>query len=106
MNRLLGHGGVRLARSIRLLCTKVWPVLYQVLTLEQDDVIGVWCRPKEQAIERLPEGTILRQTIQAFYRAVRAYYPAEDSVEGALLIIESGVGFLKVAKAWWNEVRL
>ena len=50
MGRLLGHGGVRMARSIRLLCTKVWPVLYQVLTLQQDDVIRVWCLSKEEAI--------------------------------------------------------
>lgn len=106
MGRLIGHGGVRLARSIRLLCTKVWPVLYQVLTLQQDDVIGVWCLPKEQAIELLPTNTSLSQTIRRFYQAVQVYYPAEDSVEGALLVIESGVTFLKAAKSWWDETDL
>ncbi|MFQ6100156.1 MAG: hypothetical protein ACE5OS_02825 [Anaerolineae bacterium] len=102
MGRLLGHGGVRLVRSIRLLCTKVWPVLYQVLTLQQDDVIRVWCLPKEQAIELLPMNTSLSQTIRGFYQAVQAYYPAEDSVEGALSIIESGIAFHEAAKSWWN----
>ncbi|MDY6875075.1 MAG: hypothetical protein SWK90_02570 [Chloroflexota bacterium] len=106
MGRLLGHGGVRMARSTRLLCTKVWPVLYQVLTLQRDDVIGVWCLPKEQAIELLPTNTSLSQTIRGFYQAVQTYYPAEDSVEGALSVIESGVAFLKSAKSWWDETGL
>jgi len=106
MGRLLGHGGVRMARSIRLLCTKVWPVLYQVLTLQQDDVIRVWCLPKEQAIRLLPRNTSLSQTIRGFYQAVREYYPAEDLVEGALSIIESGVAFLGAAKSWWDETDL
>ena len=106
MGRLLGHGGVRMARSIRLLCTKVWPVLYQVLTLQQDDVIRVWCLSKEEAIELLPRNTPLSQTIRRFYQAVREYYPAEDSVEGALSVIESGVTFLKAAKSWRDETDL
>ena len=92
--------------SIRLLCTKVWPVLYQVLTLQQDDVIGVWCLPKEEAIELLPRNTPLSQTIRGFYQAVREYYPAENSVEGALLVIKSGVTFLKSAKSWRDETDL
>lgn len=104
MGNLLGHGGVRLARSIRLLCTKVWPVLYQVLTLQQDDAIGVWGLPREQAIEQLPRNSALSRTIQRFYQAVRIYYPAEDSLEGALSIIDSGIVFLEAAKSWWKEV--
>jgi hypothetical protein len=103
MGKLLGHGGVRLARSIRLLCTKVWPVLYQVLTIQQDDAVRVWCLTKEQAIERLPKNTVLSETIQGFYQAVQIYYPAEDSLEGAFSIIESGVAFLEAAKFWWQE---
>jgi hypothetical protein len=106
MGRLLGHGGVRLARSIRLLCTKAWPVLYQVLTLQQDDVIRVWCLSKEDAIELLPRNTLLSQTIRGFYQAVQEYYPAEDAVEGALSVIESGAAFLKSAKSWWDETDL
>ena len=106
MGRLLGHGGVRMARSIRLLCTKVWPVLYQVLTLQQGEVVGVWCLPKEEAIELLPANTSLSQTIRGFYQAVREYYPAEDSVAGALSVIESGVAFLKSAKSWWDATDL
>jgi len=100
---LIGPGGVRLARRIRLLCTKVWPVLYQVLTLQRDEVLETWRLPKDQAVELLPQDTPLGQAIRRFYRAVHVYYPAEDSVEDALLVIESGVGFLKAAKAWWEK---
>jgi len=102
---LLGPGGVRLERSLRLLCTKVWPVLYQVLTLleQETDPIGIWCLPKEQAIEQLPGNTALQDTIRAFYRAVRDYYPAEDSLENALTMIDSGVAFLGAASSWWKS---
>jgi hypothetical protein len=100
---LIGPGGVRLARRIRLLCTKVWPVLYQVLTLQAEDAIEVWGLPKPEAVERLPGSTPLGWAIRGFYRAVRAYYPTEDSVEGAFTVIENGFAFLEAAKAWWDE---
>jgi hypothetical protein len=105
--KLLGPGGVRLERSIRLLCTKVWPVLYQVLTLleEETDPIGIWCLTKEEAIERLPSETALQDTIRAFYRAVWDYYPAEEPLEKVLALIESGVAFLEAASAWWTSAR-
>ncbi len=58
--------------------------------------------PKEQAIELLPEDTLLGQAIRRFYQAVQTYYPGEDSVEEALSVIESGVAFLEAAKSWWD----
>jgi hypothetical protein len=102
ISRLLGPGGVRLARSLRLLCTIVWPVLYQVLTLQQEDALAVWRLPKDQAIDQLPPDTALHQSAASFYQAVRSYYPAEDSLESAFGVIESGVAFLEAAKSWWN----
>jgi len=104
MGKLLGPGGVRLERSIRLLCTKVWPVLYQVLTLQaRDDApIDLWCLPKEEAIRRLPNSTNLRKEIEAFYQAVWAYYPTEDSLEHALSVIKHGIAFLQAAGSWWH----
>ena len=107
MGKLLGPGGVRLERSIRLLCTKVWPVLYQVLTLqdEEENPIALWCLPKEEAMGRLPHDSALHEAIQAFYRAVWAYYPEEDSLEDALAVIQAGVGFLQAAEGWWRSIR-
>jgi len=103
MGELLGPGGVRLARNVRLLCTVVWPVLYQVLTCQRDDAIGVWCLPKEHAIAKLPPDSALHRAALGFYQAVTAYYPAEDSLEGALSVIEYGAAFLTAAKAWWDS---
>ncbi len=100
---LLDHGGGRLAADIRLLCTKVWPVLYQVLTLQQEDAIHVWRLPKGHAITYLPSGTDLRRAMDTFYRAVQAYYPMEESIERALDVVTSGVDALRAAKVWWQE---
>jgi hypothetical protein len=106
MGKLLGPGGVRLERSIRLLCTKVWPVLYQVLTLQNtdSDPLPLWRLTKEQAIHRT-RGTPLHDAIQAFYRAVWAYYPGEDSLENALAVIQTGTTFLQAAETWWHHTR-
>ena len=103
MGKLLGPGGVRLERNIRLLCTKVWPVLYQVLTLQDQgrDPIALWCRTKEEAMSCLPHNTLLHTTIQAFHRAVWAYYPGEDSLESALSVMQTGLAFLEAAETWW-----
>jgi hypothetical protein len=108
MGKLLGPGGVRLERSIRLLCTKVWPVLYQVLTLydQESDPIRLWCLSKERAIRSLPHDTPLHDTIQAFHRTVWAYYPDEASLENALSVFQTGVAFLQAAADWWQVARL
>ena len=98
---LLDHGGGRLAAHIRLLCTKVWPMLYHVLTLQHEDAIHVWNLTKAQAIQCLPAHSPLRQTIDEFYAAVWHYYPAEKSFEDGLTVIQKGVAFLEAAKTWW-----
>src|SRR5262249_11191035 len=100
---LLQHGGGKLARNVRLLCTDVWPVLYQVLALRQDDPVRVWSMPKDRAIASLPADSALGQAIRAFYAALRAYYPAQESIEEALATITSGVAFLGAARQWREE---
>jgi hypothetical protein len=102
VGKLLGPGQVRMGRALRLLCTQVWPTLYQVLTLQEDDPIEVWCLRKDQAISLLPRDSALHVPIGRFYQAVQAYYPAEDALEEALSIIKYGIGFLEAAKAWWE----
>ena len=97
---LLDSGEGRLERRARYICTEVWPVLYQTLSLLQPDPIAVWNLPKPAAISLLPEETPLGQTIRAFDMAVRSYYPDERTADGALRVIERGVEFLRAAKAW------
>jgi len=105
MGKLLGPGGVRLERNLRLLCTKVWPVLYQVLTLQNPDKdpIVLWGLAKEQAIKCLPPDSPLYGAIGAFHRAAWAYYPEEDSLEDALALIQAGLAFLQSAADWWRK---
>ena len=93
-----------ITQQIRLLCTKVWPIRYYLLTLRQNDPIQVWGLHKEHTIEVLSKDSLLCQTIRAFYQAVNAYYPTEESIEEALMIIETGVAFLQAVKSWWNTI--
>jgi len=105
IGELLDHGGGRLEAKIRLLCTKVWPTLYHVLTLQQVDATRVWGLPRAQAMKLLPKDTSLSQKIHEFYRAVQTYYPAEESIEHGLAVIESGVDVLETAKSRWDGER-
>jgi hypothetical protein len=97
---LLDSGEGRLERRARYICTEVWPVLYQTISLLQPNPIAVWNLPKPAAISLLPEETPLGQTIRAFDAAVRSYYPDECTADGALQVIERGVEFLRAAKLW------
>ena len=101
---LLSHGSYRLERLIRLHCTKVWPVLYQVAALQQGDPLRVWNLPKEQVIALLPAASEPGQAIRAFDAAVRTYYPDERLVADGLKVLETGTTFLAAAKQWWLQV--
>ena len=103
---LLSHGGGRLERQVRLHCTKVWPVLYQVVALQQADPIRVWNLPKDQVIALLPANSELGQAIRTYDQAVRAYYPAERAVADGLKVLASGTAFLLAAKRWWDALPL
>lgn len=102
-SELLSHGAGRLRHKTRLLCTEVWPTLYHIATLQQRDPIAIWNLPKSEVIALLPSDTATGAAIRAFYAAVTAYYPTEDSLEGMLDVITCGVGFLREARAWWSE---
>lgn len=103
---LLSHGGGRLERQVRLHCTKVWPVLYQVVALQQADPIRVWNLPKPAVIALLPATSELGQLIRAYDHAVHAYYPTERSVVDGLQVLEQGTAFLLAAKQWWANMQV
>lgn len=103
---LLSHGGGRLQRHVRLHCTKVWPVLYQVVAIQHTDPIRVWNLPKEQVIALLPVEHELGQLIRAYDQAVRAYYPTEQSVADGLQVLAQGTAFLLAAKRWWDGLEV
>lgn len=99
---LLTSGGGRLERHVRLHCTQIWPLLYQVVAMQQDDLIAVWGLPKPTVIELLPETSDLGKAIRAYDRAVRRYYPDEQSAEDGLAVIETGTAFIRAAQQWWH----
>lgn len=97
-NGLIDYGGGRLERHVRLLCTEVWPTLFNVLTLRAENPVDVWKLSKVAAIELLPANESPGREIRAFHRGVLDYYLGTRSVENALLIFERGVAFLQAAK--------
>jgi hypothetical protein len=102
---LLEHGGGRLERTVRFICTDVWPILYQVLCLQQSDAVHVWGLPKRSAIELLAPDSPLRSPIEGFYESVVAYYDGDPSVERALAVLRDALAFLSAASMWWREAR-
>jgi len=100
-NTLLQHGGDKLARNVRLLCTDVWPTLYNLLTVKEHNPLTVWHHPKEKAIALMPSEEPCGSTIRLFYQSIRAYYQSGLPVEKALEAIQHGTSFLKAAKDWF-----
>ncbi len=101
-HHLLEHGGGRLERQVRLICTDVWPMLYHVLTVQHSDPIHVWQLPKDEAMSLLPPSQ-MRSAIFSFHESVFAYFVGERQLEQALTVLERAVGFLSVVKGWWGE---
>ena len=101
---LLECGSWKLPQKVRWLCTDVWPMLYHVLTIQQRNGIAIWQLSKQQAMKRLPQESVLAQTIQAFYSAVCTYYSEESSVENALKIIQASLTFLQSVQTWWHDI--
>ncbi len=97
-NHLLQHGGGRLQRHVRLLCTNVWPTLYSLLVCTAIDPLEVWRLPKQEAIARVPEEEPAGRQIRAFYQSVQAYYGGSQTVEAALELYKNGAAFLYLAK--------
>ncbi|HEY0071154.1 MAG TPA: hypothetical protein VGE04_14405 [Chloroflexia bacterium] len=97
-NHLLEHGGGRLERRVRLLCTDVWPTLYSLLVCTANDPLEAWRLPKQEAIARLPEDEQVGRQIRAFYDSVWAYYGGSQTVEAALVLYKNGAAFLYAAK--------
>jgi len=99
----LTSGGGRLERHARLQCTQIWPLLYQIVALQQTDPIQIWGMPKTTVIELLPPTTALGRHIRAYEQAVRRYYPHERVAADGLALLEAGMAFLLAAQEWWQD---
>jgi hypothetical protein len=99
---LLQHGGGKLPRAVRFLCTDIWPTLYSMLSYQADRPFDIWRLPKEAAIALLPETDSRGRAIRLFHQAVWHYYTADQSIDAALAVIEQGVLFLRAAEEWFE----
>lgn len=95
---LLDHGGGRLARQVRLVCTDVWPALFSLLIIRGSEPIATWNMTKQEAIAELSADTAVGKAVRAFYDSLYQYYPSETSTDAGLDILLKGVAFLRAAK--------
>lgn len=98
---LLDHGEGRIERCSRLMCTKLWPIAYQLLTVVHRNGVAIWNLKKQDVVSKLAAIPAVASEITSFYRSVQAYYPREQSVEGALAVIRDGIAFIYAAKSYW-----
>lgn len=101
---LLDHGEDRIERCARLMCTIVWPIAYQLLTLLHGDGVYVWSRTKQEVVALLCASPAIEGEITAFHAAVLDYYPEEASAEKALTLIGCGMGVIEAAKRWFTQL--
>ncbi|MEA2576332.1 MAG: hypothetical protein QOH93_3630 [Chloroflexia bacterium] len=97
-NHLLQHGGGRLERHVRLLCTNVWPTLYSLLACTAAEPIKVWQLPKQEAIALMRLDDAAGRQIRAFYESVWTYYGGSRTVDAALELYKAGSAFIYAAK--------
>ncbi|GCE27297.1 hypothetical protein KDA_27810 [Dictyobacter alpinus] len=98
---MLEHGGGRLERNLRYLCTDVWPILYSVLTLQSQQALAIWQLPKMSALNLLPLHTPMGSNIRRFYQCLNSYYSRESGIEDALDVFTHGVAFLQAVEQWY-----
>lgn len=100
-HQLLDHGEDRIERCARLMCTVVWPVVFQFLTVIHHDGIRIWNLKKHEAVSLLANEPKVGGMVESFLRSVQSYYPQEQSPEKALRLIEDGFACLNAVESIW-----
>lgn len=104
-HQLLDHGEERIERSTRLMCTKAWPLAFQLLTALHKDGLRIWRLDKLEAAALLAREPGVAAEMNGFLAAVRAYYPQERPVTKALDVISAGIAFIRAVKRHWASLR-
>jgi hypothetical protein len=81
-HQLLDHGEDRIERCARLMCTIVWPVVFQLLTVIHQDGIRIWNLKKHEAVSLLANEPEAGDAAESFFASVQAYYPKEQKNNG------------------------
>jgi hypothetical protein len=93
-NNLLDWSDRVASRMLRLLGTDVWPTLYAMFSVQDDDPLAVWRLPKTEVIERVPAARPEGREIRLFYQHLWAMGTEGRSLDRTLAAIATGVRFL------------
>ncbi|GHO54221.1 hypothetical protein [Ktedonobacter robiniae] len=93
---MLHHGAGKLERSVRFLCTSVWPILYSYISIETGQPFAIWSLPKDKVLALLPENQALGQAIRHFHKQISSYFSQPHTTRAALQTISAGVHFLQL----------
>lgn len=96
-DNLLEHGGGRLDRVTRLICTDVWPLLISHLIVRKHEPVAAWNLSKPAAIAATSPAEPAGRAIRAFDKTVRAHY-ADPTVSSALDVLVAGVAFFEAVR--------
>lgn len=102
-NALLDHGEDRLFNLMRLLCTKVWPVMYHVACIKHGNALEVWQRTKFEVFDLLEDDPVIGPALRRWMDSVAEHYHSGESLETALEGIHAGVAFIDVAVEWFHQ---
>jgi hypothetical protein len=103
-NALLDHGEDRLFNLMRLLCTKVWPVMYHVACIKHGNALEVWQRTKFEVFDLLEDDPVIGPALTCWMNSVAEHYRSRESLETALEGIHAGVAFFHVAVEWFHQL--
>ncbi|BBH24348.1 hypothetical protein Back11_56930 [Paenibacillus baekrokdamisoli] len=104
-HQLLDHGEDRIERCTRLMCTIVWPIAFQLLTVIHKDGTRIWGLKKQDSVTLLSSIPSVADEITSFYHSIQSYYPLEQSSEKALKVIKDGISFIYAAKQHWISLQ-
>lgn len=99
-NALLDHGEERLFNQVRLLCTKVWPVMYHLACLQEEEGLAVWQRRKAEIVTLLGDDPVIGPAVSWWMDAVTQHYTHGETVDTALEAIRARVAFLEAVAVW------
>lgn len=101
-NALLDHGEHRLSRQVRILSTRLGPVMYQVASLQLGDGLAAWQRTKPEIVEVLSSDSIIGKPLRQWMDTITRYHADGEPAPSALTALASGVAFMDAASNWYR----
>lgn len=101
---LLQHGTHQgdLSNTVRKLCQTVWPIIYHIASLQEEDALAVWRLTKNRIVHFFSIEHAIGRSIRTFDTTMRLYYSSGMSVDAALDLMQAGVNVLQSAAHWWR----